>query len=104
MIHIMHTAGNDESSELKAIKPEIVHLERAGEQSGIDQDRLKNLSQYLYWNMVVCQISKPLWRRRSQSKCQSRRITDQFNRRPTDKNDSGSKKRQNGSCFAETIF
>lgn len=36
-------AGNEESSVIKAIVPEIVHLERAGQQSGIDQDRLKNL-------------------------------------------------------------
>lgn len=37
-------AGNKESSVMKAIIPEFVHLERAGQQSGIDQDRLKNLS------------------------------------------------------------
>lgn len=37
-------AGNEESSVIKAIVPEIVHLERAGQQSGIDQDRLKNLT------------------------------------------------------------
>ncbi len=37
-------AGNKESSVMKAIVPEFVHLERAGQQSGIDQDRLKNLS------------------------------------------------------------
>jgi len=36
-------AGNHESSVIKAIVPKIVHLERAGQQSGIDQDRLKNL-------------------------------------------------------------
>ncbi len=36
-------AGNEESSVIKAIVPDIVHLERAGQQSGIDQDRLKNL-------------------------------------------------------------
>ena len=36
-------AGNEESSVMKAIEPAIVHLERAGQQSGIDQDRLKNL-------------------------------------------------------------
>lgn len=36
-------AGNEESSVLKALEPEIVHLERAGQQSGVDQDRLKNL-------------------------------------------------------------
>jgi creatinine amidohydrolase len=37
-------AGNEESSVMKAIIPEFVHLNRAGQQSGIDQDRLKNLS------------------------------------------------------------
>lgn len=37
-------AGNKESSVMKAIIPEFVHLDRAGQQSGIDQDRLKNLS------------------------------------------------------------
>lgn len=37
-------AGNEESSVMKAIIPEFVHLDRAGQQSGIDQDRLKNLS------------------------------------------------------------
>jgi creatinine amidohydrolase len=36
-------AGNEESSVIKAIVPEVVHLERAGQQSGIDQERLKNL-------------------------------------------------------------
>lgn len=36
-------AGNRESSVLSAIVPEVVHLERAGQQSGIDLDRLKNL-------------------------------------------------------------
>jgi len=40
-------AGNEESSVIKAIVPEVVHLERAGNQSGIDQDRLKNLP-YVY--------------------------------------------------------
>lgn len=37
-------AGNEESSVMKAIIPEFVHLDRAGQQSGIDQDRLKHLS------------------------------------------------------------
>ncbi|MBW8332045.1 MAG: creatininase family protein [Prolixibacteraceae bacterium] len=37
-------AGNEESSVMKALIPEFVHLDRAGQQSGIDQDRLKNLS------------------------------------------------------------
>ncbi len=36
-------AGNEESSVMKAIEPDLVHLERAGQQSGIDQERLKNL-------------------------------------------------------------
>ena len=36
-------AGNEESSVIKTIKPDLVHLDRAGQQSGIDQDRLKNL-------------------------------------------------------------
>ncbi len=40
-------AGNEESSVEKAITPDLVHLERAGMQSGVDQDRLKNLS-YVY--------------------------------------------------------
>ena len=37
-------AGNKESSVLKAIQPEIVHLDRAGQQSGMDQERLKSLT------------------------------------------------------------
>ncbi len=40
-------AGNEESSVEKAITPDLVHLERAGMQSGVDQDRLKNLP-YVY--------------------------------------------------------
>ncbi len=36
-------AGNEESSVMKSLIPEFVHLDRAGQQSGIDQDRLKNL-------------------------------------------------------------
>jgi len=40
-------AGNDESSVMKDITPDLVHLGRAGQQSGIDQDRLKNLP-YVY--------------------------------------------------------
>lgn len=36
-------AGNDESSVMKALKPDLVHLDRATQQSGINQDRLKNL-------------------------------------------------------------
>lgn len=37
-------AGNEESSVLKAIAPELAHLDRANQQSGIDQERLKNLA------------------------------------------------------------
>lgn len=37
-------AGNSESSEMSAIQPGVVHLDRAGSQSGADQDRLRNLS------------------------------------------------------------
>jgi creatinine amidohydrolase len=40
-------AGNEESSVIKAIVPDVVHLERAGEQSGVDQERIKNLP-YIY--------------------------------------------------------
>lgn len=40
-------AGNEESSVIKAIVPDAVHLDRAGQQSGIDQERLKNLP-YVY--------------------------------------------------------
>ncbi len=40
-------AGNRESSVLKAIVPDLTKLDRAAEQSGIDQERLKNL-QYAY--------------------------------------------------------
>ncbi len=40
-------AGNEESSVEKAITPDLVHLERAGQQSGVDQDRLKTLP-YVY--------------------------------------------------------
>lgn len=40
-------AGNKESSVIKAIVPDFVHLERAGQQSGVDQERLKNLP-YVY--------------------------------------------------------
>ena len=36
-------AGNRETSMMKAIVPDLVHTERAGLQSGIDQDRLKSL-------------------------------------------------------------
>ena len=37
-------AGNEESSVSKAIAKELAHLERASQQSGVDQERLKNLS------------------------------------------------------------
>jgi len=37
-------AGNKESSVMKAIVPNRVFLDRAGLQSGVDQERLKNLS------------------------------------------------------------
>jgi len=40
-------AGNEESSVIKAIVPDLVHLDRAGQQSGIDQERMKNLP-YVY--------------------------------------------------------
>jgi creatinine amidohydrolase len=36
-------AGNEESSMIEAIVPNLAHLDRANEQSGIDQERLKNL-------------------------------------------------------------
>jgi creatinine amidohydrolase len=37
-------AGNEESSVLEAIVPDLSHLDRAGQQSGVDQERLENLS------------------------------------------------------------
>lgn len=37
-------AGNRETSMVKAIVPELVHPEKAGEQSGVDLDRLNNLT------------------------------------------------------------
>lgn len=37
-------AGNEESSVLEAIVPDLAHLDRAGQQSGVDQERMKNLS------------------------------------------------------------
>ncbi len=40
-------AGNEESSVEKAITPDLVHLDRAGQQSGVDLDRLKKLP-YVY--------------------------------------------------------
>jgi creatinine amidohydrolase len=36
-------AGNRETSEVKAIVPDLVHPEKAGQQSGVDLDRLSNL-------------------------------------------------------------
>lgn len=36
-------AGNRETSMVKAIVPDLVHPEKAGQQSGVDLDRLKNL-------------------------------------------------------------
>lgn len=36
-------AGNRETSVVKAIVPDLVHPEKAGEQSGVDLDRLSNL-------------------------------------------------------------
>jgi creatinine amidohydrolase len=40
-------AGNSETSELMAAKSKLVHPERAAQQSGVDQDRLKHLK-YVY--------------------------------------------------------
>ncbi|MBL7967334.1 MAG: creatininase family protein [Prolixibacteraceae bacterium] len=37
-------AGNEESSVLEAIVPDLGYLDRASQQSGVDQERLKNLS------------------------------------------------------------
>ena len=37
-------AGNRETSMVEAIIPDLVHPDRAGQQSGVDLDRLKNLS------------------------------------------------------------
>src|SRR5690554_3281237 len=36
-------AGNRETSVVKAIVPDLVHLDKAGQQSGVDLDRLNNL-------------------------------------------------------------
>jgi len=36
-------AGNRETSMVEAIVPDLVHANRAGSQSGVDQERLKNL-------------------------------------------------------------
>lgn len=40
-------AGNSESSEMAAAYPDKIHLDRAGQQSGEDLDRIKNLK-YVY--------------------------------------------------------
>ena len=37
--------GNRETSMMKATNPEVVHTDRASEQSGVDQERLKHLDQ-----------------------------------------------------------
>ncbi|KAF0236255.1 MAG: hypothetical protein FD181_2908 [Prolixibacteraceae bacterium] len=39
--------GNSETSEMMAAQPKLVHQERAGQQSGVDQRRMKEL-QYIY--------------------------------------------------------
>jgi creatinine amidohydrolase len=40
-------AGNSETSKMAAAQPDKVHTDRAGEQSGVDQARMKNLK-YVY--------------------------------------------------------
>lgn len=40
-------AGNSETSEMAAAQPEKIHIDRAGEQSGVDQARMKSLK-YVY--------------------------------------------------------
>ncbi|HSO85116.1 MAG TPA: creatininase family protein [Draconibacterium sp.] len=40
-------AGNSETSEMMAAQPAVSHPERAGQQSGVDQERMKEL-QYIY--------------------------------------------------------
>ena len=40
-------AGNSETSEMVAAHPEVVHKDRANQQSGVDQERMKNLK-YVY--------------------------------------------------------
>jgi creatinine amidohydrolase len=40
-------AGNSETSELMAAHPALAHPERAGQQSGVDQERMKEL-EYIY--------------------------------------------------------
>lgn len=36
-------AGNSETSEMAAAQPNLVHVDRAGQQSGVDQDRMNEL-------------------------------------------------------------
>jgi len=40
-------AGNSESSMMAAAQPSVIHLDRAAEQSGVDQGRMKHLN-YIY--------------------------------------------------------
>jgi creatinine amidohydrolase len=40
-------AGNSETSMMEAAQPEVTHPERSGQQSGVDQERMKNL-EYVY--------------------------------------------------------
>ncbi len=40
-------AGNSETSEMAAAHPEVTHIDRATQQSGVDQERMKNLK-YIY--------------------------------------------------------
>ncbi|HSH20719.1 MAG TPA: creatininase family protein [Draconibacterium sp.] len=40
-------AGNSETSEMSAAQPNLTHKERAGQQSGVDQERMKEL-EYIY--------------------------------------------------------
>jgi len=40
-------AGNSETSEMAAAHPELTHIDRAGQQDGTDQERMKNLK-YVY--------------------------------------------------------
>ena len=40
-------AGNSETSEMAAAHPELTHIDRAGQQSGVDQERMKELD-YVY--------------------------------------------------------
>ncbi len=40
-------AGNSETSMMAAVKPDIVHVDRSSQQSGVDQERMKNMP-YVY--------------------------------------------------------